>query len=97
MCYGKFKKKLIHSIVEKDAEGLLDFVVIQVPNSGYVQFPSMKEGGFYVEFAVEDSADSREDIRYLIGCIRNVDTNMAREIRTTIFISRSIRQEVRKI
>lgn len=33
--------------------------MIQVPNSGYVQFPSMKEGGFYVEFAVEDSADSK--------------------------------------
>ena len=53
-----FRKKLRHSI-EKDAEGLLDFVVIQVPYSGFVQFLPMEGGGFYVEFAVGNSKDSK--------------------------------------
>ena len=52
----KFRKKLRHSI-KKDAEGLLDFVVIQVADSGFVQFAPMEAGGFYVEFAVGDFDD----------------------------------------
>ena len=55
-----FRKKLRHSI-EKDAEGVLDFVVIQVSYNDFVQFLPMEGGGFYVEFAVgsTDSSNGR--------------------------------------
>lgn len=49
-----FVKKLRRSI-ENDAEGVLDFVTVQVPNNDFVQFLPMEGGGFYVEFAVGDS------------------------------------------
>ena len=52
-----FRKKL-RSSIEKDAEGVLDFVVIQVPYGDFVQFFPMEEGGFYVEFAVGESLSS---------------------------------------
>ncbi len=49
-----FRKKLRRSI-EKNAEGVLDFVTVQVPYNDFVQFLPMEGGGFYVEFAVGDS------------------------------------------
>ncbi len=49
-----FVKKLRRSI-ENDAEGVLDFVTVQVPHKDFVQFWPMTDGGFYVEFAVGDS------------------------------------------
>ena len=49
-----FVKKLRRSI-ENDAEGVLDFVTVQVPHNDFVQFLPMEGGGFYVEFAVGDS------------------------------------------
>lgn len=36
----------------------VDFVVIHIPQSGFIQFVPMAKGGFYVEFAVGDSSDS---------------------------------------
>ena len=55
-----FRNKLRRSI-EKDTEGILDFVVIQVPYNDFVQFLPMEGGGFYVEFAVgsTDSSSGR--------------------------------------
>lgn len=49
-----FVKKLRRSI-ENDAEGVLDFVTVQIPYNDFVQFLPMEGGGFYVEFAVGDS------------------------------------------
>ncbi len=41
-----FRKKL-HRSIEKDTEGVLDFVVIEVPYNDFVQFLPMEEGGYY--------------------------------------------------
>lgn len=53
----KFQKKLRRSI-EKNVEGVLDFVVITVPYGDFVQFVPMTDGGYYVEFAVGSTKDS---------------------------------------